>query len=103
MIASVSGRRTRTTMPKPSADSISTLPPSAVMFFITTSMPTPRPETSVTTSAVENPGAKIRFQTSPSVIESGASMPRSRALAKSFGRDRPLPSSRTSMTIDPPW
>jgi hypothetical protein len=73
------------------------------MFFLTTSMPTPRPDTSVTTSAVEKPGSKIRFQTSASVIESGAAMPRSRALASSLARFRPLPSSRTSMTIEPPW
>ena len=73
------------------------------MFFLTTSMPTPRPETSVTTSAVEKPGAKISAQTSSSVIVSGASMPRSRALVSSLSRDRPRPSSRTSMTIEPPW
>ena len=79
MIASVSGRRTLTLMPKPSDDSISTDPPSAVMLRLTTSIPTPRPETSVTTSAVEKPGAKIRFQTSASVRLSGAAMPRSRA------------------------
>jgi hypothetical protein len=66
-------------------------------------MPTPRPETSVTVSAVEKPGAKIRFQTSASSSESGASMPRSRAVASSFARDSPRPSSRTSMTTEPPW
>ena len=44
------------------------------MFFFTTSMPTPRPDTSVTTSAVEKPGSKIRFQTSMSVIVSGAAI-----------------------------
>ena len=32
-----------------------------MMFFFTTSMPTPRPDTSVTWSAVEKPGAKIRL------------------------------------------
>ena len=30
-------------------------------------------------------------------------MPRSRALAINLSRDRPLPSSRTSMRIEPPW
>jgi hypothetical protein len=73
------------------------------MFFFTTSMPTPRPETSVTTSAVEKPGAKIRPRPRRRSSLSGASMPRSRALASSFSRFRPLPSSRTSMTMLPPW
>ena len=103
MMASVNGSRTRTVMPWPSAESISTVPPSAVMFFFTTSMPTPRPETSVTCSAVEKPGAKIRPQTSASLIVSGASMPRSRAFFSSLPRFRPRPSSRTSMTMLPPW
>jgi hypothetical protein len=38
------------------------------MFRRTTSMPTPRPDTSVTWSAVENPGSKINWNTSWSVI-----------------------------------
>ena len=46
MIASVSGRRTLTLMPSPSAESISSVPPRPVMFFFTTSVPTPRPQTS---------------------------------------------------------
>src|SRR3546814_19106460 len=58
-IASVSGRRIVTRVPAPSRDASSTLPPSAWMFFLTTSMPTPRPDTSVTCAAVEKPGAKI--------------------------------------------
>ena len=66
-------------------------------------MPTPRPDTSLTASAVEKPGAKISAQTSASSRLSGACRPRSRALASSRWRDRPRPSSRTSMTIEPPW
>ena len=37
-------------------------PPSASTFFFTTSIPTPRPETSVTFSAVEKPGRKIKVE-----------------------------------------
>ena len=102
MIASVSGSRTFTLMPWPSALSISTVPPSAVMFFFTTSMPTPRPETSVTTSAVENPGAKIKPQTSLSLSVSAAVSPFSRAFCSSLARFSPRPSSRTSITMLPP-
>src|SRR6218665_2287063 len=65
-------------------------------------MPTPRPDTSVTWSAVEKPGAKISCQTSASAICSETSSPRSRALRSIFPRARPRPSSRTSMTIEPP-
>ena len=103
MMASVSGRRTLTLMPWPSAESISTVPPSAVMFRLTTSMPTPRPETSVTTSAVEKPGAKIRPQTSASVMRRarrGRARAPCSAACRGSGR---VPSSRTSMTMLPPW
>jgi hypothetical protein len=41
-------------------------PRSASMLRLTTSMPTPRPDRSVTLSAVEKPGAKISCQTSAS-------------------------------------
>ena len=41
---------------------MSTVPPIFSMFVFTTSMPTPRPETLVTFSAVEKPGRKIRSQ-----------------------------------------
>ena len=39
-----------------------TVPPKASIFRLTTSMPTPRPDTSVTFSAVENPGLKMSGQ-----------------------------------------
>ena len=46
-------------------------------------MPTPRPDTSLTTSAVEKPGAKIRLKTRSSDSSSFApTRPRSRALAR---------------------
>ena len=40
-------------------ESIDTLPPRDSIVFLTTSSPTPRPETSEILSAVENPEAKI--------------------------------------------
>ena len=46
-------------VPWPATVSMSTLPRSFSMLRRTTSMPTPRPETSLTTSAVEKPAAKI--------------------------------------------
>ena len=61
MIASVSGNLTFTVVPAPIAVSTVTLPPTRSMFVLTTSMPTPRPLTSVTFSAREKPGRKIRF------------------------------------------
>ena len=61
MMASVSGRLILNTLPAPCSERISTAPRRRSMFFLTTSMPTPRPETSVTTLAVENPGSMIRL------------------------------------------
>ena len=66
-------------------------------------MPTPRPDRSVTASAVEKPGWKIRSQTCASVGFSGTARPRSAALARMRSRFRPRPSSLTSMTMWPPW
>ena len=48
------GTRTVVRVPMPAIDSISMRPPSAAILRFTTSIPTPRPDTSVTTSAVEN-------------------------------------------------
>ena len=53
------------------------------MFVRTTSMPTPRPDTSVTFSAVLNPGRKIRLRISRcSIVASSASL--IRPLANAF-------------------
>ena len=101
-MASVSGSRTVVRVPTPATDSISIRPPRAATFFLTTSMPTPRPETSVTSAAVEKPGSKMSCHTSPSVKVSGAGKPLSRALARIRSRCSPAPSSLTSMTIFPP-
>ncbi len=69
-IASVSGSTIRVVVPRPATDVISTWPPIDWMLRFTTSIPTPRPDTSVTVSAVEKPGAKISCQTSSSLSQS---------------------------------
>ena len=56
MIASVSGRRICATVPCPCSEVIKTSPPSSRIVVRTASMPTPRPEMSLVTSAVEKPG-----------------------------------------------
>ena len=61
IIASVSGSFIVNVEPSPSFDVTSTLPRSFSIFFLTTSIPTPRPEILVTLSAVDKPGAKIRL------------------------------------------
>src|SRR5882724_4500435 len=66
MMASVSGTLTVTVVPSPALDERSMVPPSAWIFRLATSIPTPRPDRSVTCSAVENPGSKISCQTSAS-------------------------------------
>ena len=100
MIASVSGNLIVKRVPWPGAVSTSKTPLRRVMLRLTTSMPTPRPETSETTSAVEKPGVKISSMISRSVRRSSAEikpclMPR----ARTFSRLIPPPSSETSMMI----
>ena len=58
-MASVSGSVMMKREPLPSVERTSIVPPSSLTFRRTTSMPTPRPETSVVCSAVEKPGMKI--------------------------------------------
>ena len=67
MIASVSGRRSVIVVPAPArlVHRRST-PRSRSTLRRTTSMPTPRPENSVTRSAVEKPGSRISRNSSPS-------------------------------------
>ena len=61
MMASVSGTRMLSRLPRPGSESISTVPLSWPMRVLTTSMPTPRPDTSDISSLVEKPAAKIRL------------------------------------------
>ncbi len=90
-------------VPEPCFDLISTWPPISWMLRFTTSMPTPRPETSVTCSAVEKPGAKISMPTSSSVMFSLTAIPWEMAFARMRSRFRPAPSSVTSIQMFPPW
>ncbi|MCY1307273.1 hypothetical protein D9M68_791320 [compost metagenome] len=102
MIASVSGKRIRTVVPRPNSLMTSTSPRNCSMLRRTTSMPTPRPERLVIRAAVENPGSKIRRRISLSLSTwSGCTRPFSTALAKMRWRSSPLPSSLTSMTMLP--
>ena len=72
-------------------------------FRLTTSSPTPRPETSVTFSAVEKPGAKRSAQTSSSESPLSLSMiPLASALRTILSRSRPRPSSTIVTTTEPP-
>ena len=92
----VSGSLIVITLPFPTWESISTLPLIRRMLVRTTSMPTPRPDTSVTFSAVLNPGKKTILSTSRgSMLASSASlaMPRDRAFALIRSTCRPFPSS----------
>ncbi len=57
-MARVSGILMTKVVPLPTAERISTVPPIFSMLVLTTSMPTPRPETLVTLAAVEKPALK---------------------------------------------
>jgi hypothetical protein len=70
MIARVSGRRSVMVVPAPGRPSTPIEPRSRSTLRFTTSMPTPRPEYSVTRSAVEKPGSRISRNSSPSGIDS---------------------------------
>ena len=54
----VSGNCTEKIEPFPNSESIEIEPPNELIVLVTTSKPTPRPETSETFSAVENPEQK---------------------------------------------
>src|SRR6266567_1108312 len=99
MMARVIGRVMVTRQPTPGWLSISTMPETAAMLFLTTSIPTPRPEMSLTLSLVEKPGRKSRSRASRSETASTAEInPFSNALRFTLSSSIPLPSSSTSMT-----
>ena len=84
-IASVSGILRVKVVPRPASEAMSIVPPINSMLALTTSMPTPRPDSAVTAFAVEKPGWKMNFATCASLSRaSSASVasPRSRALAR---------------------
>ena len=92
------------TVPSPSSEEIYTCPPTFSIFFLTTSMPTPLPENSVTTSFVENPGNSISWRISFFVYSlSGlVNRPFSLADAKIFSGFMPRPSSAIVMITSLP-
>ena len=72
------------------------LPRKASTLRRTTSIPTPRPETSVTSRAVENPGAKMSAKISVSLSRaSAATSPFSMARSRTASPSIPAPSSAT--------
>lgn len=103
-IASVSGNVRRNRVPRPRVVLMLTSPLRLLTARLTTSMPTPRPERSVTCSAVEKPGAKISsWISSGRSFASGETSPRSMARFKMRVSSRPAPSSAISMITLPPW
>ena len=94
-IASVTGSRSVNAVPFPGSVWISIDPPRARIRVIATSMPTPRPDTSVTSSAVVNPGrASTRSSwSSDSVSTCGPTTPSRFALSRMAARSIPRPSS----------
>ena len=104
-MASVSGILMVNVVPRPCSERMSTVPPISSIFVLTTSMPTPRPDTEVTLAAVEKPGWKMNFATWASLIRStseSVAMPLSAAFLRMAAKFRPLPSSAISMVIEPP-
>ena len=71
-------------VPAPSLDSMAIVPRSASMPRRTTSIPTPRPERSVTSFVVVKPGSKMTLSSAPMAA-----------------RSSPAPSSETRMMIVP--
>ncbi len=59
MMARVRGIRIRMVVPTPRWVETSTVPPILSMLVLTTSIPTPRPDTMVIEGAVEIPGTKM--------------------------------------------
>ena len=104
-IASVSGILIVKLVPRPRSEAMSTAPPMSSMLVLTTSMPTPRPDTEVIAFAVEKPGWKMNFATWASLMRSSsasAASPRSRALRRIEAKSSPRPSSAISIVIVPP-
>src|SRR2546428_656785 len=96
-IASVTGSRSAKLVPFPGSERMSIVPPNARRRVITTSIPTPRPDTLVTVSAVEKPGrARTRSIWSwVSVSACGSTTPSRLARSRVFLRSIPRPSSVT--------
>lgn len=86
--------------PCPTFESMDTDPPNDSIVFLTTSRPTPRPETSEILSAVENPEAKISSYACLSVSAEAVCsvmMPFFNAFSITLSLFMPAPSSSISM------
>jgi len=107
IIASVRGSLIVNVLPSPRTDLHSTTPPRDSILDLTTSRPTPLPDTSVIFSDVEKLGWKSKSITSLSDITSACSgviVPFSIPLRLTFSISIPLPSSPTSITtLLPSW
>jgi len=103
--AVVNGSTSLKAVPWPAAVEVSMRPPIALTSDRTTSMPMPRPASSVTLSAVEKPEVKITLTSSASLWGAAASnRPCATALSRMRCRSRPAPSSRNSTpTSLPSW
>ena len=92
-------------VPAPGTLFRSMVPPIFSMLVFTTSMPTPRPDTAVTTAAVEKPARKMKRCNCVSLMPaSSASVARPffSTLARILSSGRPRPSSAISMMMWPP-
>ncbi len=101
MIARVIGRVTVIFVPMPCSLWTSITPPSLLMFVLTTSIPTPRPEISLSSPLVETPGMKIRLRISARLIARASSAemtPRRTLASRRRVVSMPPPSSSISMT-----
>ena len=96
--AVVSGSTSLKLVPWPAAVAVSMRPPMALTSERTTSMPTPRPASSVTWSAVLKPGVKIRLARSASLSSAPGrdQAQRRRPCSRMRARSSPAPSSRNS-------
>ncbi len=103
--AVVNGSTSRKLAPWPWAVAVSMRPPMALTSARTTSMPTPRPASSDTLSAVLKPAAKIICASSASDASApSANSPVERARSRMRARSSPAPSSRNSTpTSLPSW
>ena len=95
--------RTANMVPAPGLLRTSTLPLNFSMLRLTTSMPTPRPDTLDILSAVENPGSKIIRHISSSFKSRSSSLinPLSMPFFSIFSRFSPLPSSSMMIHTSP--
>ena len=99
IIASVRGSRRVRRVQRPSSESMETWPFIFSTLFLTTSMPTPLPETLVTEAAVLSPAAKTRPMASRAdsvAISASVISPFSRAFFLTASTSMPLPSSNIS-------